>query len=129
MRPHTPIRVRPVPPRTGRKISTHCVECGAFTMQDKPYCPEHILSSPYVASVAARVEQREAEERAGRLSIRGAVAEELLDLLRLGPASHRWLARRLRVDRDAVADLLRRMKHRGMVREQPGKRHSYWEAK
>lgn len=50
----SPVRAGPV----------HCVVCGKATHEGKPWCAEHVTSSPYVREVADHLRRREREVEA-----------------------------------------------------------------
>ena len=119
--------LRPLLPDSGTHKGTRdCEEkgCSKSTREGKPFCSKHIELSPYIQSIQAQLDKRDAEEQVLEKGTRlidrnGFFVREAVLLLRTKDFTAKSFSRRLDISHKAAArlvDLLIRWGHAQRVR-------------
>jgi hypothetical protein len=106
--------LRPLLPNSGSHKGTRDCEadgCRKSTREGKPYCSKHIENAPYIKSIQAQLDQRDAEElvlEKGRrlISKDGFFVREAVLLLRTKDFTVKSFSRRLDISHKAAGRLI-----------------------
>lgn len=121
------------PPISGRRKPSVCQApgCEELTRHRKPYCLDHIDTSPYVQGILEQLEQREVEiKRAQRYGLRavvvdGHVAQEIQAyLVNHGSTTQSRMARELRLPARTIAAYLSALSRLGAIQLEPMNRRN-----
>ena len=120
--PGTILRASSLITNVGRVANPECEfsGCKRTTREGKPFCSDHVESSPYVKAVMAEIALRDDEERllakGEPPSCDGHLVRETLLTLEQGSFTSAKLSRLMDISHDATETLIRFMAKEGLVR-------------